>query len=120
MTRARVAQVFALMLLCSVAQAGIVSDYEALTGKTADRAIESALDKEPARWKKISIKVRCNVTDDGRLRDVRITSKIPNRWAEETVRRVLLSLRLPPVPKEIVATLGPHGLYFDGEFELSK
>jgi hypothetical protein len=86
----------------------------------ADRAIEDALFKEPARWKKVSIKFRFNITDEGRVRDVRITSAVRNPWVENTVRRALLSLRLPPVPKKLLAQVGNNGLYLEGGLVLGR
>ena len=73
-----------------------------------DQAIESALFKEPARWSKLWMKFRFNITDDGRIRDVKITSLIRNRWAEDTAQRALLAVRLPPVPKQVLAEVGTN------------
>jgi hypothetical protein len=98
----------------------VVSEYQAVTGQMTERAIESALFKEPSRWNRVSMKFRFNVTDDGRIRDVKITSRIRNRWAEDTARRALLAIRLPPVPKEVLKLVGHNGLYTSAELEIGK
>ena len=66
------------------------------------------------------MKFRFNVTDDGHIRDVKITSNIRNRWAEETARRALLATRLPPVPKEVLALVGHNGLYSSAQLKIGK
>ena len=106
--------------LCIAARVDVVSEYQALIGRITDRAIEDALFKEPSRWNKLSMKFRFNVTDDGHIRDVKITSNIRNRWAEETARRALLATRLPPVPKEVLALVGHNGLYSSAQLKIGK
>ena len=66
------------------------------------------------------MKFRFNVTDDGHIRDVKITSNIRDRWAEETARRALLATRLPPVPKEVLALVGHNGLYSSAQLKIGK
>jgi hypothetical protein len=115
---------FCLFLLmsftCGAARPDVVSEYQAVTGRKTSQAIESAWFREPGRWKKVWIEYRFNITDDGRVRDVKITSKIPNRWAEDTARRTLLALRFPPVPKEVLKLVGHNGLYTSGGLRLQK
>ena len=106
--------------LCIAARVDVVSEYQALIGRITDRAIEDALFKEPSRWNKLSMKFRFNVTDDGHIRDVKITSNIRNRWAEETARRALLVTRLPPVPKNVLALVGHNGLYSSAQLKIGK
>ncbi len=117
------ASVFLCLLtisLCIAARVDVVSEYQALIGRITDRAIEDALFKKPSRWNKLSMKFRFNVTDDGHIRDVTITSDIRNRWAEETARRALLATRLPPVPKEVLALVGHNGLYSSAQLKIGK
>ena len=118
----RASSVLCLLLssFCIAARTDVVTEYQALIGRITDRAIEDALFKEPSRWKKLSMKFRFNVTDEGRIRDVNITSDIRNRWAEETARRALLATRLPPVPKEVLALVGHNRLYSSAELKISK
>jgi len=97
-----------------------VSDYEAAVSEMTHHAIVSALRKEPARWSKLSMKLTFNITDDGRIRDIKITSAVSNRWAEEKARQALLAFRVPPVPKEILAQVGHNGLYSTAELQLGK
>jgi hypothetical protein len=106
--------------LCIAARVDVVSEYQALIGRITDRAIEDALFRESSRWNKLSMKFRFNVTDDGRIRDVKITSDIRNRWAEDTARRALLATRLPAVPKEVLALVGHNGLYSSAELKIGK
>jgi hypothetical protein len=101
-------------------RADVIADYEARTGKIATDAIEAVLVKEPARWKKIHVKYRFNITDDGRVRDLTITSAPRNAWIESAARRALLSLRMPPVPTEILKRVGHNGLYSIGGLMLKK
>jgi hypothetical protein len=119
----RRASIFLCLLtsfLCIAAHTDSVRDYQALIGRIINRAIEDALFKEPSRWSKLSMKFRFNVTDDGHIRDVKITSGIHNRWAEDTARRALLATRLPPVPKEVLALVGHNGLYSSAELRMSR
>jgi hypothetical protein len=117
----RRAPILLSLLTCSLCLAAdVVRDYQALIGRITDRAIEDALYKEPSRWNKLSIKFRFNVTDDGHIRDVKITSDIRNRWAEDTARNALLATRLPPVPKEVLARVGHNGLYSSAELRMGR
>jgi len=118
----RCSAIFLVLLACSlcVAAATVVRDYQALIGRITDRAIEDALYKQPSRWNKLSMKVRFNVTDDGHIRDVKITSDIRNNWAEDTARRALLATRLPPVPKEVLTRVGHNGLYSSAELRMGR
>ena len=104
--------------MCIVSRAEAGQNYGTINGRMANRAIEDALFKEPARWKKVSFTFRYNITDDGHVRDVRIKSVVRNPWVENAARRALLALRLPPVPREILAQLGHNGLYAEGKFIL--
>jgi hypothetical protein len=116
----RVRVVLVMLLGAALAHAEVVSNYQAITGHIADRAMEAALYKEPARWNKVWMKIKCHIADDGRILDVKITSLVRNRWAEDTVRRTLLSLRFPPVPKEILVQAGHNGVYTQSELKISK
>jgi hypothetical protein len=119
----RRASIFLCLLvssLCIAAGTDVVTEYQALIGRITDRAIEDALFKEPSRWNKLFMKFRFNVTDDGRIRDVKITSDIRNRWAEDTARRALLATRLPQVPKEVLALVGHNGLYSSAQLKIGK
>ncbi len=109
-----------MLFACVSARGDVMSEYQAVTGRMTGQAIESAWFKEPGRWKRVWIEYRFNVTDDGRIRNVKITTKIPNRWAEDTARRTLLALRFPPVPKEVLKLTGYNGLYSSGGLRLEK
>jgi hypothetical protein len=107
-----------LVWMCIVSRADAGQNYGTVTGRMANRAIDDALFKEPMRWKKVSFTFRYNITDDGHVRDVRITSLVRNAWVENAARHALLSLRLPPVPKEIVVQVGHNRLYSEGRYIL--
>jgi hypothetical protein len=107
-----------LIAACVLPSAEGAENYGTVTGRMAERAIEAALLKQPARWKRVSITFRYNITDDGRVRDVRVTSHDRNVWVESAARRTLLSLRMPPVPKQLVAQVGHNRLYGQGRFIL--
>jgi hypothetical protein len=109
-----------LISVCIVSRGHAAENYGTVTGRMACQAIETALFKEPGRWKKVSIRFRCNITDDGRVRDVRITSAARDPWVENAARRALLSLRMPPVPKKLVAQVGRNRLYQEGRFILEE
>jgi hypothetical protein len=104
----------------TLTRADVIADYEARTGKIATDAIEAVLVKEPARWNKIHVRYRFNITDDGRVRDLTITSAPRNARIESAARRALLSLRMPPVPIEILRRVGRNGLYSKGGLILEK
>jgi hypothetical protein len=119
----RFTSIFLMLLACSLCVAAatdVVRDYQAFIGRITDRAIEDALYKQPSGWNKLSMKLRFNVTDDGHIRDVKITSDIRNRWAEDTARRALFATRLPAVPKEVLARVGHNGLYSSAELRMGR
>lgn len=120
MRRAFISLCLLLSSLCIAAPADVVAEYQALIGRITDRAIEDALFKEPSRWNKLSMKFRFNVTDGGQIRDVKITSEIRNRWAEDAARHALLATQLPRVPKEVLALVGHNGLYTSAELRIGK
>jgi muconolactone delta-isomerase len=111
---------FLISWACAPVQADVVSEYQALTGEMAHSAIRAALWKHPERWTQISMKLRYGIDDRGHIHDITISSATPNRWAEETIRRVLSQLRLPPVPKKLLSLVGIGGLYADSKIQLSK
>ncbi len=111
-----------LLTECSLASAlaDVVSDYQAKTGKLSEDAVSAEIEKHPERWTKISMKFRFRIDPAGRIHDIQITSFVRNQWAEDTARRFLSALKLPPVPKQVMQAAGMNGCYASAQLVLAK
>jgi hypothetical protein len=111
-----------LLMLCAMATApaGVISDYQARTEKLSHDAITAALEKHPERWDKLSMKFKFRIDPAGGIHDIRILSGVPNQWAEKTARQALRSLKLPPVPKQVMQAAGMNGCNAEAQLVLAK
>jgi hypothetical protein len=111
-----------LVMLCAVgvARAGVIADYQARIEKLSHDAITAELEKHPERWDKLSMKFRFRIDPSGRIHDIRILSGVPNGWAEATARRALTSLKLPPVPTQVMKAAGINGCDAEAQLVLAK
>jgi hypothetical protein len=69
---------------------------------TVNRLIDSELSKHPERLNDVSIKLRYDVDRRGRVQNVEIISAKPDRWAANTIARVLKATTFPPFPKDVL------------------
>jgi hypothetical protein len=52
----------------------------------------------------------------GHLRVVDLRCTPTNRWAQEIAMRIIASVKLPPMPREVIAEVGHNGITFQGEW----
>jgi TonB family protein len=82
------------------------SAYADQTSLIAYQAVVSQLMEHPERLNGVAMKVRYQIDPQGRVHNVHTISKSPNRWAEETVRRALSSVKFPPPSRKVFEELG--------------
>lgn len=73
------------------------------------------LQKHPERLTGL-IKVALRIDRRGHIQVQRILSTSPNPWMQETVMRVLRTLKLPPIPKEALAEQGHEWIAFQADW----
>ncbi len=79
--------------------------YEEEVGLTATDAIQSELRKHPERVEEITLELTFQVDLKGRVHNANIIPSRPNQWAQNTARRILADLKLPPVPQKLADEL---------------
>src|SRR5207244_10945568 len=72
----------------------------------ARQALDAELLKHPERLNGVSMKLRYTVDQDGRVHNVKVISRTPERWAEKTAVRVLAATKFPPIPIEVQLEVG--------------
>ena len=97
-----------------------MAEYQARVEKIADDALTPALENHPERWTKISMKYSFHIDPSGRIHDIRIVSAVPNRWVENTVRRALTLMKLPPVPHAVMRLTEMEGADAEAQLILAK
>jgi TonB family protein len=99
-------------LICfhAIAQAAEKSSptaaYNERLAEIAKKALEAELLKHPERLTGVSMKLRYSVDRDGRVHNVKVVSRTPDRWAEKTAVRVLAATKFPPIPIDVQLEVG--------------
>ncbi len=102
----------AASLICfhATVQAGEKSSpidaYNDRLAEIAKRALDTELLKHPERINGVSMKLRYTVDRDGRVHNVKVISRTPDRWAEKTAARVLAATKFPPIPMDVQLQVG--------------
>jgi|ERR1700730_1598944 len=107
-------------LLAGTTLAGVVAEYQAKVESISNDAITAALEKHPERWTSIAMKLHFHIDRFGRIHDIRIVSVVPNRWAEDTARHALSSVKLPRVPEEVMRQTENEGPDAEAQLVLAK
>jgi TonB family protein len=90
-----------------------VDAYNDRLAEIAKRALDTELLKHPERLNGVSMKLRYTVDRDGRVHNVKVISRTPDRWAEKTAVRVLGATKFPPIPMDAQLQVGAG--YIDAE-----
>jgi hypothetical protein len=106
--------------LSTPAFGGVIADYQARTDQITHKALVSSIDNHPERWNRIAMKLHFRIDASGHIHDIRIVSVIRNPWAEETARRTLSALNLPPVPKELMRAAKMNGCNAEAQLIMAK
>jgi hypothetical protein len=115
--------VLAASLICfhATAQAAEKSSptaaYNERLAEIAKQALNAELLKHPERLNGVSMKLRYIVDRDGRVHNVKVVSRTPDRWAEKTAVRVLAATKIPPIPIDVQLEVGAG--HIDAEAEVS-
>lgn len=83
----------------------------------AKQALDAELLKHPERLNAVSMTLRYTVDRDGRVHNVKVMSRTPDRWAEKTAVRALAATKFPPIPIEVQLEVGAG--HIDAEAEVS-
>ena len=78
--------------------------YATQATNVARQLLVAEFSKYPERIHHLSITFTFQVDAGGRPHNVKIASKTPDAWAEDTSRRALSAAKFPPIPEEIVQT----------------
>jgi TonB family protein len=90
-----------------------VDAYNDRLAAIAKRALDTELLKHPERLNGVSMRLRYTVDRDGRVHNVKVISRTPDRWAEKTAVRVLAAIKFPPIPMDVQLQVGAG--YIDAE-----
>src|SRR5262245_20675529 len=116
-----VALVMSLICFHAIAQAAEKSSptaaYNDRLAGIAQQALNAELLKHPERLNGVSMKLRYTVDRDGRVHNVKVISRTPDRWAEKTAVRVLAATKFPPIPMDVQLEVGAG--YIDAEAKIS-
>ena len=91
--------------------------YNGRLAEIARQALNAELFKHPERLSGVSMKLRYAVDRDGRVHNVKVMSRTPDRWAEKTAVRVLAATKFPPIPIDVQLEVGAG--HIDAEAEVS-
>jgi hypothetical protein len=80
--------------------------YNDRLAEIAKRALDAELLKHPERLSSVSMKLRYTVDRDGRVHNVKVISRTPDRWPERTAVRVLAGTKFPPIPMDVQLEIG--------------
>jgi hypothetical protein len=73
--------------------------------------------QHPERLNGVSMKLRYIVDRDGRVHNLKVVSRTPDRWAEKMAVRVLAATKFPPIPIDVQLEVGAG--HIDAEAEVS-
>lgn len=91
--------------------------YNERLAEIAKQALDGELLKHPERLNGVSMKLRYAVDRDGRVHNVKVVSRTPDRWAEKTAARVLAATKFPPIPIDVKLEVGAG--YVEAQAEVS-
>jgi outer membrane biosynthesis protein TonB len=110
-----------LICLHATAQAAEKSSptaaYNERLAEIAKQALNAELLKHPERLNDVSMKLHYMVDRNGRVHNVEVVSRTPDRWAEKTAARVLAGTKFPPIPIDV--QLEVRAGYIEAEARLS-
>ena len=92
--------------------------YTAQAGMIATQAVASELNRHPDQAKEIQLDLRFKVDLQGRVHNAKVLSSKPDQWTQETARRILAGLKLPPIPEELAAEIGAAPIDVVATFEV--
>jgi TonB family protein len=87
--------------------------YNERLAEIAKKALDAELLKHPERLNGVSMKLRYTVDRNGRVHNVKVVSRTPDRWTEKTAVRVLAATKFPPIPMDVQLEVGAG--YIDAE-----
>jgi TonB family protein len=105
-----------LILLVLISQTAFAAEkakpaadaYANQTSLIAYQAVVSQLKQHPERLNGVFMKLKFQIDPQGRVHNVKIISRKPNRWAEETARHALNAVKFPPASKKVFEELGTN------------
>ncbi len=92
--------------------------YAGQTSGIAREAVVSQLLKHPERVHHVVMTLQFEIDERGRIHNVKIISHIRNAWAEDTARRALSALKLPPPSKQVFEELGTATVHVQAELDI--
>jgi hypothetical protein len=94
------------------------SAYQAQTSQIAYRAVVTELLKHPERLRAVSMKLMFQIDRQGRVHDIKVMSKTPRGWAEETARRRLAATKFPPPSQKVLDQLGTDRVNAEAQLDI--
>lgn len=92
--------------------------YTTQAGTMAIKAIASELNRHPDRASEIRLDLSFQVDLRGRVHNAKVVSSKPDQWSQDTARRILAGLKLPPVPEKLAAETGTAPIDVKATFEV--
>jgi TonB family protein len=67
-----------------------------------------------------AVRVALLIDHAGHVKVLKVTSSTSNRWVQETALRVVRTVKLPPMPKEVVAEQKKDPVPFEAEWSFER
>jgi hypothetical protein len=93
--------------------------YFGRIGTTIFNALGRELGKHPERLNG-AIRVALLIDRQGHIQIQKVMSSTSNRWVEDTTLRVVHSVKLPPMPKEVIAEQKKEPVPFRAEWTFER
>jgi TonB family protein len=74
------------------------------------------------RYDLLNGKVRVSLLIDrqGHIQVQKVISSTSNRWVQDTALRVVRTVKLPPMPKQVIVEQGHEPVHFEAEWSLER
>jgi TonB family protein len=77
------------------------------------------LSKHPERLSG-AVRVALLIDRKGHVQVQKVVSSTSNRWVQDTALRVVRSVKLPPLPKEVIAEQKQEPVHFEAEWSFER
>jgi TonB family protein len=77
------------------------------------------LSKHPERLSG-AVRVALLIDRKGHIQVQKVVSTTSNRWVQETALRVVRSVKLPPMPKEVIAEQKQEPVHFEAQWSFER
>jgi hypothetical protein len=88
-------------------------------GSIIFNALVPELSKHPERLND-AVRVSLLINHDGHIQVQKVSSTTSNRWVQETALHVVHTVKLPPMPKQVIVEQGREPVHFEAEWSFER